>query len=134
LITTPWKARAVSALIDQYESDLPSAAWPNCVLGNHDRSRVGSRVGPAQARLAAMLLLTLRGTPTLYNGDEIGMPDVSIPPDAVRDPFERNVPGRGFGGASAAIRNARQCSGTPVRTRGFRPRRRGCRSPTTTGR
>src|SRR5207249_3515977 len=95
---------------------LPSGAWPNWVLGNHDRSRVGSRVGPAQARLAAMLLLTLRETPTLYNGDEIGMPDVSIPPDAVRDPFERNVPGRGFGGASAAIRNARQCSGTPVRT------------------
>ena len=44
-----------------------------------------------------MLLLTLRGTPTLYNGDEIGMQDVSIPPDAVRDPFERNVPGWGFG-------------------------------------
>jgi alpha-glucosidase len=44
-----------------------------------------------------MLLLTLRGTPTLYNGDEIGMRDVSIPRDAVRDPFERNVPGRGFG-------------------------------------
>ena len=97
MITTPWKARAVSALIDQYESALPSGAWPNWVLGNHDRSRVGSRVGPAQARLAAMLLLTLRGTPTLYNGDEIGMQDVSIPPDAVRDPFERNVPGRGFG-------------------------------------
>jgi len=97
LITTPWKARAVSALIDQYESALPSGAWPNWVLGNHDRSRVGSRVGPAQARVAAMLLLTLRGTPTLYNGDEIGMQDVSIPPDAVRDPFERNVPGQGFG-------------------------------------
>jgi alpha-glucosidase len=97
LITTPWKARAVSALIDQYEAALPAGAWPNWVLGNHDRSRVGSRVGPAQARVAAMLLLTLRGTPTLYNGDEIGMQDVSIPPDAVRDPFERNVPGRGFG-------------------------------------
>jgi len=97
LITTPWKARAVSALIDQYEAALPSGAWPNWVLGNHDRSRVGSRVGSAQARVAAMLLLTLRGTPTLYNGDEIGMQDVSILPDAVRDPFERNVPGRGFG-------------------------------------
>jgi alpha-glucosidase len=94
LITTPWKARSVSALIDQYEAALPSGAWPNWVLGNHDRSRVGSRVGPAQARVAAMLLLTLRGTPTLYNGDEIGLQDVSIPPDAVRDPFERNVPGR----------------------------------------
>jgi alpha-glucosidase len=97
LITTSWTARAVSALIDRYESVLPSGAWPNWVLGNHDRSRIASRVGPAQARVAAMLLLTLRGTPTLYNGDEIGMHDVPIPPDTVRDPFEQNVPGRGFG-------------------------------------
>jgi alpha-glucosidase len=54
-------------------------------------------VGAAQARVAAMLLLTLRGTPTLYYGDEIGMRDVAIPPHLVRDPFERNVPGRGLG-------------------------------------
>ena len=54
------------------------------------------RVGPAQARLAAMLLLTLRGMPTLYYGDEIGMLDVEIPPEKVQDPFEKNVPGRGL--------------------------------------
>ena len=36
-----------------------------------------------------MLLLTLRGTPTLYYGDEIGMQDVPIPPQRVRDPFEK---------------------------------------------
>ena len=47
----------------------------------------------AQARVAAMLLLTLRGTPTLYYGDEIGMHDVPIPPERVQDPFEKNVPG-----------------------------------------
>jgi alpha-glucosidase len=67
------------------------------VLGNHDRPRVASRVGPAQARVAAMLLLTLRGTPTLYYGDEIGMTNVAIPPERVRDPLERNVPGMGLG-------------------------------------
>jgi alpha-glucosidase len=67
------------------------------VLGNHDRSRVASRVGRAQARVAAMLLLTLRGTPTIYYGDELGMRDVEIPPDRVRDPFERNLPGIGVG-------------------------------------
>jgi alpha-glucosidase len=58
------------------------------VLGNHDRGRVASRVGIAQARVAAMLLLTLRGTPTLYYGDEIGMTDVPVQrydPDG-RDP------------------------------------------------
>jgi alpha-glucosidase len=67
------------------------------VLGNHDRSRVATRVGQAQARVAAMLLLTLRGTPTLYNGDEIGMHDVPIPPELVQDPLERRVPGLGLG-------------------------------------
>jgi alpha-glucosidase len=44
-----------------------------------------------------MLLLTLRGTPTLYQGDEIGMHDVPIPPEAVQDPVERNLPGLGLG-------------------------------------
>jgi alpha-glucosidase len=44
-----------------------------------------------------MLLLTLRGTPTVYYGDELGMRDVEIPPERVRDPFEKNVPGRGLG-------------------------------------
>jgi alpha-glucosidase len=67
------------------------------VLGNHDRSRVASRLGPAQARVAAMLLLTLRGTPTIYQGDEIGMADVPIPRDRVQDPWDRNVPGLGLG-------------------------------------
>jgi alpha-glucosidase len=58
---------------------------------------VASRVGAAQARVAAMLLLTLRGTPTLYYGDEIGMHQVAIAPDRVQDPFEKNVPGIGVG-------------------------------------
>jgi alpha-glucosidase len=66
-------------------------------LGNHDRPRVASRVGRDQARVAAMLLLTLRGTPTLYYGDEIGMHQVAIALDQVRDPFEKNVPGIGVG-------------------------------------
>jgi alpha-glucosidase len=69
LLSTPWNARAIARLIDDYESALPAAAWPNWVLGNHDRPRVASRVGGAQARVAAILLLTLRGTPTLYYGD-----------------------------------------------------------------
>src|SRR5262249_22293977 len=72
-------------------------AWPNWVLGNHDKSRIATRVGPAQARVAAMLLLTLRGTPTMYYGDEIGMHDVIIPVEEVQDPFEKNVPGLGLG-------------------------------------
>jgi alpha-glucosidase len=97
LITMPWNARTISGAIRHYEDSLPAYGWPNWVLGNHDNPRVASRVGRAQARLAAMLLLTLRGTPTLYYGDEIGMTDVPIPPAAVQDPFEKNVPGMGLG-------------------------------------
>lgn len=97
LLSAPWNARAIETIIADYEAALPAGAWPNWVLGNHDRPRVASRVGPAQARVAAMLLLTLRGTPTLYYGDEIGMHQVAIAPDQVRDPFEKNVPGIGMG-------------------------------------
>jgi alpha-glucosidase len=97
LLSAPWHARDIERIIADYETALPAGAWPNWVLGNHDRPRVASRVGPAQARVAAMLLLTLRGTPTLYYGDEIGMQQVPIAPDQVRDPFEKNVPGIGVG-------------------------------------
>jgi alpha-glucosidase len=97
LLLAKWHARGIARIIAEYEAALPERGWPNWVLGNHDRSRIASRVGSAQARLAAMLLLTLRGTPTIYYGDEIGMHDVGIPPENVQDPFERNVPGRGLG-------------------------------------
>jgi alpha-glucosidase len=97
LLSAPWHARGIAQLIDRYEQALPQGAWPNWVLGNHDRQRVASRVGDAQARIAAMLLLTLRGTPTMYYGDEIGMRQVAIASDQVRDPFEKNVPGIGVG-------------------------------------
>jgi alpha-glucosidase len=97
LLSTLWSARSIETIIADYEKALPPGAWPNWVLGNHDRPRVASRVGREQARVAAMLLLTLRGTPTLYYGDEIGMRQVAIAEDAVRDPFEKNVPGLGVG-------------------------------------
>jgi alpha-glucosidase len=97
LLSTLWNARSIEKTVADYEMALPEGAWPNWVLGNHDRPRVASRVGREQARVAAMLLLTLRGTPTLYYGDEIGMHQVAITPDQARDPFEKNVPGIGVG-------------------------------------
>jgi alpha-glucosidase len=97
LITTPWQSHVIRSAVANYESALPPYGWPNWVLGNHDNPRIASRIGLPQARVAAMLLLTLRGTPTLYYGDEIGMRDVPIPPDKVQDPFEKNVPGMGLG-------------------------------------
>ncbi len=97
LIDSTWKARAIARLIDEYEAALPPGAWPNWVLGNHDKPRIAGRVGIAQARVAAMLLLTLRGTPTLYYGDEIGMMQAAIHAERVQDPLEKNLPGFGLG-------------------------------------
>ena len=76
---------------------LPAGAWPNWVLGNHDNPRIATRVGASQARVAAMLLLTLPGTITLYYGEEIGMTNVPIAPEHVQDPREKNEPGLGQG-------------------------------------
>ncbi|HZM21098.1 MAG TPA: alpha-amylase family glycosyl hydrolase, partial [Anaerolineales bacterium] len=60
--------------------------------GNHDQHRLATRVGPRQARVANMLLLTLRGTPTCYYGDELGMENVPIPPEKIQDPPAVNQP------------------------------------------
>lgn len=92
LIQTPWNAKQIAALIDKYEGLLPADGWPNWVLGNHDQPRIASRIGLQQARVAAMLLLTLRGTPTIYYGDELGMADVVIPAGEIRDPQGLNMP------------------------------------------
>jgi alpha-glucosidase len=94
LISVPWDSRQIAASIDAYEAALADNDWPNWVIGNHDQPRITSRVGIGQARVAAVLLLTLRGTPTLYYGDEIGMRDVPIPPDEVKDPQGLNMPGK----------------------------------------
>lgn len=97
LILLPWDARKIEAAINEYEGSLPPEGWPNWVLGNHDNSRIATRLGNEQAKVAAMLLLTLRGTPTIYYGDEIGMQDVPIAPHQVQDPQEKNIPGIGLG-------------------------------------
>jgi alpha-glucosidase len=95
LLTAAWDARGIAAYVDRYLAALPAGAWPNWVLGNHDTPRVASRLGPAQARVAAMLLLTLPGTPILYQGDELGLVDVPIPAEEALDPLARLLPGRG---------------------------------------
>jgi len=94
LISLPWDPRLIAAAIDEYEAALPQGDWPNWVIGNHDQPRITSRVGAQQARIAAILLLTLRGTPTIYYGDEISMRDVPIPEEEVQDPQGLNMPGK----------------------------------------
>jgi alpha-glucosidase len=81
----PFESRPIGYWIGAYDSALAAAgAWPNYSLGNHDTPRV-ARHGESGSRLAVMLLLTLRGTPFMYYGDEIGMPDVAVPPERQRD-------------------------------------------------
>jgi alpha-glucosidase len=97
LVSAAWNAQAIRQSVDALEANLPPGAWPNHVLGNHDEPRIVSRAGSARARLAMLLLLTLRGTPTLYYGDEIGMHNGDIPPERVYDPMEKNMSGLGLG-------------------------------------
>jgi alpha-glucosidase len=97
LLRARWSADILRELIATYEAALPEGAWPNWVVGNHDTSRIATRLGQTGACLAMVLLLTLRGTPTMYYGEELCMADVAIPPDRIQDPFEKNVPGIGVG-------------------------------------
>jgi alpha-glucosidase len=92
-----WKAQELQNIVERYERLLPAGAWPNWSLGNHDKHRVASRFGLEQARVGMMLLLTLRGTPTIYYGDEIGMEDGWIPDEHIQDPWELQSPGIGVG-------------------------------------
>jgi alpha-glucosidase len=88
---------SVRRVVEAVESAMPPGAWPNFVLGNHDEHRVAARAGADLTPVLMMLLLTLRGTPTVYYGDELGLPDVSVGPEDVRDPWEHGVPGLGLG-------------------------------------
>ncbi|RXZ65859.1 alpha-amylase family glycosyl hydrolase [Pelagerythrobacter rhizovicinus] len=96
LIQAPWRTEVIRELIEEYETALPEGGWPNWVLSNHDKPRIAARVGEAQARVAAMLLLTLRGTPTLYYGDELGIADVHVPHGRIKDPWAKNEPDASF--------------------------------------
>lgn len=96
LLKVPWRADAVAGHIREIERVTAEVGWPSYVLGNHDEHRVVARLGAGQARVGMLLLLTLRGTPTLYYGDELAHPDVVIPPERERDPWGLRVPGLGL--------------------------------------
>jgi alpha-glucosidase len=102
----PWDAAAFRTAIEDFAALSTELAWPAWFLSNHDHSRIATRYGVAQARIAQMLLLTLRGTPFIFQGDELGLPDAHVPPDRVvdldgRDPERAPIPwdagpGNGF--------------------------------------
>lgn len=88
----PWEAGAWRFAIEEVQRHLLDAgAWPTWVLGNHDISRPVTRYGSeARARAASVLLLGLPGTPFLYAGDELGLEDAVVAPEAVVDPGGRD--------------------------------------------
>jgi alpha-glucosidase len=90
----------LAPIVARTEEVLPEHAWPVWTLGNHDITRYRTRWARGDAGLARctlMLLLTLRGTPVVYYGDELAMPETDIPPDRVVDPEARRDPEGGSG-------------------------------------
>ena len=98
MLNGDWTASWARRVVEAQEEVLRPGAWPNYVLGNHDEIRIATRYGERRARLATLMLLTLRGTPTLYYGDELGMVQADIPPDQQQDPWGRRQPGLGRDG------------------------------------
>jgi alpha-glucosidase len=91
LMACDWDAASIRILIESVFRNVPDGAWTNWTLGNHDEIRLASRLPEGQERLAAMLLLTLRGSPFLYYGDELGMKQTAVSPQEGRDPWGANV-------------------------------------------
>jgi alpha-glucosidase len=99
-----WDAEGFAVSIDDFEALASERAWPAWFLENHDRPRVASRFdedgqGPARARASLVMLYALRGTPFVYQGEELGLPDAEIPPERVvdvdgRDPERAPIPWR----------------------------------------
>jgi alpha-glucosidase len=89
----PWEADAWRRQIARTAAAFdPRGAWPTWVLSNHDNPRHRTRYGgsEARARAAAVLLLTLRGTPFVYAGEELGLLDAEVPEDHRHDPAGRD--------------------------------------------
>ncbi len=99
LIEQDWSAEAFGRAIDAREAAFGPDRWPTVVLSNHDRSRQATRLGTVRmradpdaiAKAAAVVLMTLRGTPFLYYGEEIGLRDVMIPSSEAIDPPARTA-------------------------------------------
>jgi len=89
-INAPLSAGAMRAIVEETEAALPPGAWPAWTGSNHDMFRFPTRWAeddPRRVRLALLMLLSLRGTPVLYQGDEIGMANVTVAHEDMRDPL-----------------------------------------------
>jgi alpha-glucosidase len=100
----PWDAAQMRSTVEQFEELSEGTAWPAWFLANHDHSRVATRYASAEpgsgerrSRLATLMTCTLRGTPFVFEGEELGLPDADVPPDRIvdvdgRDPERAPIP------------------------------------------
>ena len=89
MLFAPLEADPLAGVVRETEAELPSGAQPGYTGGNHDVDRFPTRWArdePDRIRCALLMLLTLRGTPFLYYGDELGMPQTDVPRDRILDP------------------------------------------------
>lgn len=96
LLDEEWNAGRLATSIQRYIDAVPEHGWPLWGIGGQDKKRIATRVGPQQARNAALMAMTLPGAPLFYAGDEIGMTQRPIPSERALDPFEHRVPGFGL--------------------------------------
>ena len=101
----PWSPEGFATSIEDFEELADHTCWPAWFFSNHDMSRAASRfdsphgVGGARARALLLMLYALRGTPFVYQGEELGLPDAVVPPERVvdvdgRDPERAPIPWR----------------------------------------
>jgi alpha-glucosidase len=90
-VHVPWDAKRFRHTIAANQHEFAEPGWPTWVLSNHDQPRHRTRYGSdARARAAAVMTTTMRGTPFLYAGEELGLEDAVIPPERVVDPAGRD--------------------------------------------
>ena len=144
-IDQDWGAERYADSIADFEKLAEDHAWPAWFLANHDKNRPRSRfdhdgLGAQRARAILVMLYTLRGTPFIYQGEELGLPDATIPPDRVVDvdgrdperapiPWTPDAPGHGFTTATTP-----GCRSSTTPRRSTRRRRRTIRTPRCTSR
>ncbi|CAG0879003.1 unnamed protein product [Cyprideis torosa] len=105
-LTNPLSASAVREAVQSWLTDMPTFAWANWVIGNHDSSRVASRFGSEYVDAINMIVQLVPGTAITYQGEEIGMEDTFISWEDTQDPF----------GCNCGIENYQSCSRDPGRT------------------
>lgn len=112
LIHMKWRASSYRRFIDNFERLLDKDEIPTYVLGNHDQPRVASRLDRLRARTSAMLLLTMRGLPFIYYGEELGLKNVKIPENKLKDKL--NLQGEMFASDLKSAHISRDRARTPM--------------------